>query len=374
MIKQGIHIKTYIAYAVTLMIMIVLSYPYFFHSPVKINGKINKTALMDCFPKNSTIEKKGKQKAIVCEASGVVYLEKQNKVIIVHDKSVPSAIGSAIFESAYSQEQETLANASEYLTNNAVNNAEKYEDISLTPDRQYVIATTAFDRIRKGETGWDNYNSLVYWSVNNPDGAKTVSLSNTKEKNSVHLREKFAKALGLVEPYYFKIEGLTILENNQLLFGIREVGESYKKFDYTFKIVSVSYAINEGQLTLANDFKSYVVDVGNTGGMGLSGLDYDVDQQLLYILGSYEKENAAGKKQLGGALWILTLDDFNAHKPPHQIMLDDKNPLYFSHKPEGITVLNAEQLLIIYDDDKELVTAEKTREAHQTAYSIIQLF
>jgi len=370
---MGNNIKKYSLYTIALFSIMVLLYKYFsYPSVIKTYGEIQKTELIDCFPRNSIVEKKGEKKSVFCEASGVVYIEKQKKVIIVHDKSVPSNIGSSVFKDTYSPKNKTLGNAVEYLQEDNIKNAKKYEDITLTPDKKYVIATTAFDRVKKGGDSWDNYNSLVYWPTSNPKNAQVVSLS--KAKNSVHLRAEFAKILGLSDPYYFKIEGLTALENNRLLFGIREVGESYSQFDYTFKIISVSYAIDKGNLTLDNDFKQYNIDVNIDKKMGLSGLDYDVKNQLLYILGSYEEKMDSGNKKLGGALWVLTVNDFKKNAPPHRIMLNEKDPLVFFHKPEGITLLNSEDLLIIYDDDKELISDQVQREPHQTAYSIIHLF
>lgn len=369
-------LKKYSLYALLAMLAITATLWFYVSvwqkSALKTHAEISKTALLNCFEKGAVKKKKDKEKPLICEASGVTYLANQAQVIIVHDKSVPDQFGSSIFKTAYQKENETLDNKVQYLKNNAINHAKKYEDITLTADKHYVIATTAFDRVKKGETGWDNYNSLVYWPVNKPDSAKVVSPAKTN--NSVHLREKFAQVLGLTDPYYFKIEGLTALNNNRLLFGIREFGKSYKDFSYTFKVISVSYTINAGQLQLKDDFKQHDLNINQTNNtMGLSGLEYDADKELLYILGSYEKKTADGEKQLGGALWMLTLAEFNNHQPAQQVLLKDNTPLSFSHKAEGITVLDAERLLIIYDDDKELVVGNHTRQPHQTAYSIIQL-
>lgn len=53
--------------------------------------------------------------------------------------------------------------------------------MTLTPDDQYVIATTGFDRIRDDSNSWDGYNILLVWPVGQPDQVKVVAATTNED-------------------------------------------------------------------------------------------------------------------------------------------------------------------------------------------------
>jgi hypothetical protein len=221
------------------------------------------------------------------------------------------------------------------------------------------------------------------WPVGNPDAVKVVASSTVDGvTSSVDLRAKFAQALkndqfpeGMP---YFKTEGLAAIPGNKLLFGIRELGAKYDNFDYAVKIVSVSYTIENGAMTLADDFAlvyDYMPWVQQQ--IALSSLEYDKYGDRLYLLTSYE--TAETDEGLGGYLWTLSLADMNAGNAPAVVLGDPLTPLTFAHKAEGIAVLGKNRVLVIHDDDRVLgrenVTNPETqfsREANQGAYTIVE--
>ena len=60
-------------------------------------------------------------------------------------------------------------------------------------------------------------------------------------------------------------------------------------------------------------------------------------------------------------------------------MKNTSDPLLFAHKAEGVTVLDADRILVIHDDDRVLgrerienTETQFNRRANQAAYTIIE--
>ncbi len=331
---------------------------------------------------------------IFCETSAIAY--DGTSLIFASDKPIPGDSlnpRSSVFRIEYAAFPSATV---EYCTAPPLVEAIKYEDFTLTPDGQYVIATTGFDRVHyAGTSEWDNYNTMLIWPVGDPDQAKVVSPSTVDGvTSSVGLRDHIASALRTEEfpdgVPYFKIEGLAAIPGNQLLLGIRELGASYEVFDYAVMIVSVSYEIVGGQLLLSDDYQLvYEYDpteqLSEHGGMtvGLSSLEYDRYHDRLYLLTSYENETEAEvtDEDIGALLWLLPLENLKTGAAPELVLKgSDSTPLMFAHKGEGVAVIGGRRLIIIHDDDRvlgrEQIEDPETqflRQPHQAAYTIVEL-
>ena len=188
----------------------------------------------------------------------------------------------------------------------------------------------------------------------------------------MNLRRKLSRALKSKEypngPAYFKIEGLTAIPGGRLLFGIREIGRTYKDFDYVIKIIEVGYSFFNGAMILEDDFRlAYDFDPSSVGlqyAIGLSSLEYDQYNNRLYILTSFEMEAA-----LGGFIWVLPLADFHARKAPRLVRNDTGKPFQFDHKAEGLAAIEKSRVVVVHDDDRFALG----RKPNQAVFSLIEI-
>ena len=329
-----------------------------------------------------------------CEASAIVY--DGTNLIMASDKPIPSDSQNKRSSVFYVEYSNFRSQGVKYYTTAPFVEAIKYEDFTITPDGRYVIVTTAFDRVHySGSSEWDHYNTMLIWAVGKPDTVTLVCPS-TKDgvTSSVGLREKISSALVTQEfpegAPYFKIEGLAAIPGNRLLLGVRELGKSYKEFDYAMKIISVSYNITNGKLLVSDDFRlAYEYDpserkaeLGNFT-VALSSIEYDRYHDRLYLLTSYENESD-GKvtdEDIGAFLWVLPIDRLDTGKAPDLVLKQsDSSPLRFAHKGEGVAVINKERIFIIHDDDRVLgrtnienPETQFSRQHNQAAYTIVDL-
>ena len=344
-------------------------------------GEITLRDVVDCFDEG--LQEDGTP--VYCEVSAVVF--DGNDVVLASDKPIPGDGRSPVFSFPYPGSG-SIAGSRTYLTAAALVNAIKYEDMTLTPDGQYVIASTGFDRVQDGSSEWDGYNTLLAWPVGDPDAVQVVSAStNDGVTSSVGLRDQISRALAtpvLADGApYFKVEGIAAIPGDRLLFGIREVGVKYDDFGYAVKIIAVSYRIVDGTLSLGDDFELiYDFDPGEQSKIsqtvGLSSIEYDTYHDRLYLLTSFETGET--DEGLGGYLWTLPLDGLNDGQPATLVTKASGDPLLFAHKSEGITVLSANLLLVVHDDDRVLgrdtvedPDTQFSRGAHQSAYALVSL-
>jgi hypothetical protein len=275
-----------------------------------------------------------------------------------------------------------------YQTAAALRNAIKYEDMTITPDSKYIFATTGFDRIKSDSSEWNGYNTVMYWPAGSVEEVKVVEASTTDDVvSSVNLREKISLALKTPDfpdgVPYFKVESLAAIPGNQLLFGIRELGVRYDTFVYSFKIIAVSYQITEGDFSFTSDFEMvYDFDTETSSQSrqttALSSIEYDPFNDRLYMLTSFENEET--DEGLGGYLWTLPLTDLHSGSAPSLVMKASGEPLLFAHKPEGVTVLDENSVLIVHDDDRVLgrenvenTETQFSRAPNQAAYTLLSL-
>jgi|GEM_PF-152949 len=350
------------------------------HDPqMTMRARIVETGLIDCFDEDL---KAAKGARVDAEISAVVY--DGRRLVFASDKPIPGAARSAVFSLDYTDgalRPETF----EYHTAPLIKAATKYEDFALTPDGKYVIAATGFDRIEPDSAELDLYNMLLIWPAGRSQVVRIVApTTRAGVTSSVSLRKDISRILGGAP--YFKIEGLTTLpgdeEPDRLLFGIREFGESHENFEYTMKVISSPYRIENDELAFIGDF-TLVYDydpaprheIAQT--VGLSSIEYDAYLNRMLLLTSFEEPTRDGKALLGGYLWTISIEDFEANRSPTPFVADDGTPLRFVNKPEGVAVLDETHLFVVFDNDRALGLEDETspavRHPHQAPYAILEL-
>jgi hypothetical protein len=282
-----------------------------------ITGKIILEAKGSCF--NSTI--KGS-----CEVSGVDVTD--DKIYFINDKNVKNTSSLFFMDRDFTNRK--------FIFSKKINKSKKLEDIAIYKNQ--LLLTTTFDRKNK------KYNRLIGYNL------KT-------QKDYIIAKKSLRKQLQKLLDYkYLKIEGLEIVRN-RLFLGIRAVGKNYKNFNYTITIVSSDFEEKtNGEIELIGDFKIYKsLKVAN---LGLSSLKYDNKREILYILTSLEM-----KGKMEGYIFYIENNQIK--------MLNDKFhiPIQLSSKAEGITIIDDNHLLVVYDDDKRL----KNREHNEFLYTVIRL-
>ena len=341
--------------------------------PLHVRATIAQEGLLTCFAPGTSIN----DKPVWCEASAV--FADGRTVWVANDKDMPPG-QSSVFYVDFLAPSDT-ARLPTYQTEAAYSVGRKYEDFTQTPDGKFVLLTTAFDRVKPGSRDQDGYNTILYWRKGD-EQHPLVLMPSGQHTTSVGFRQSLARVLATdalpgAAPY-FKIEGLAATDK-QLLFGIREVGKTFESFTYVNKIIAVSYTVGklngDDRIQLFNDWR-VVADFNPAAAhpslpkpLGLSGLEYDPVHRCLWLLTSYEKDG-----KLDAYVWTNTLADLTTGKPFRLVRSRGGRPLRFGHKAEDITFLNANQLLVIHDDDRvQTVVGNRTRQPNQAAYTLVTL-
>jgi len=352
------------------------------HSPGVEVGEIIQRGLVDCFDAGL---KTADGEPVYCEASAVAF--DGSHIILASDKAIPGRERSSVFTVNYLVNG-ALGSDITYLRAAPFLTAVKYEDMTQTPDGAYVIATTAFDRVKTDTALWDGYNTILLWPVGKPDAVSIVAASQHDGViSSVSLREEFARVLSNNDfprgMPYFKVEAVAAIPGQVLLFGIREAGLNYRKFSYTSQIIAVPYSIEKGVLHLTGKMRLIYAFEPSANSMipqatGLSSIEYDPYHKRLYLLTSYELNET--DEGLGAYLWVLPMIDLHAGKLPTLVLNANGRPLQFAHKSEGLAVLGNRLLFIINDDDHALghvkvsdPATQFSKAPHQSAYTLVSL-
>ncbi len=285
------------------------------------------------------------------ETSAAVFYNQ--KMILGSDKTIPNH--SSVFR--VSCKTTLLSNDIEYLDNQEFMNIRKIEDFTTLPESKFVVATSGFDRVGE-DASLDAYNSLLCWKMGSENKVQLVCpTTRNNVTSSVSLREKIAKVLKTTEfpegVTYFKIEGISAIPENKLLFGIREMGKDFSNFSYAISLVSVSYSLRGDSLFLGEDFSLFYEFSPNSYTnlnlpLGLSSIEYDSFNKRLLVLTSFELAN----ENTGAYLWTISLEDLKAKKSLQLVTLSDGNPLKFNHKTEGLAIIDRETIFLIADDDR----------------------
>ncbi|WP_077922724.1 hypothetical protein [Spirosoma sp. 209] len=331
------------------------------------SAAITAEGLLNCFSPGTSLE----GKPVWCEASAVAY--DGNHVLVANDKDMPANLSPVFSKATTTLSDSTQAPA--YLMAPAYPTGRKYEDFAQTPDRKFVLLTTAFDRVKEGSPDWNSYNTILYWRTGNEQTPRVLAPDDTS-RTSVAYRQKLSRVLATDEfpngVPYFKIEGLAAT-SQFLLFGIREAGKAFDSFKPVDKVVAVSYSVNGDRIRLADDWR-VVADFDPAKAepalpqpLSLSSLEYDPARNRFWLLTSLETKN-----KLDAYLWSISADDLFSNKPFTLVRDAQGQPLHFNHKAEDLTPLDRNQLLIIHDDDRfQLPVGNQTRQPHQAPYSIV---
>ena len=371
--------------------LFILAWIFIFNScsSPEIRGYISDKGLVEVFPTGLTYADGSDAYA---EVSAVVFDGKN--LIFGNDKSIPSSPiehYSSVFQIS---ENSFPSTPEKYFASPAFLTATKYEDFTITPDHDYIFACTGFDRIHpSGSSEWDHFNTLLCWPVVAPGKVQVVSsVISENTSSSVGLRQKISKALANIEfpdgVPYFKIEGLAALPNHQLLFGIREFGDSYKSFHYSIKIINTNYEIENGMVVLPHEFKLIyevspeLLQLTTQQSVAISSLEYDPINHQIFLLTSYENNNndIVTDEDIGAFLWVLTPEDLKNNLPPTLVLNSNNSlPLHFAHKAEGLTVIDKNTVLLVHDDDRVCgrtpITNPKTqfyRKANEMAWTMVK--
>jgi hypothetical protein len=344
--------------------------------------QVTQTGTVQCFE-----ETQADSKPPTCELSAAAKIG--NAIVFANDKPIPGDAYSPML--AFPIEGDSLSAGAKpaYLKDRPFREGMKYEGLTVTPDGQYALAITGFDRYSKDKPEQDRYNTLLAWPVSAPDRVAVVEPQTRQDvTSSVPLREKLLTALSAVQANeigYFKIEGLAAIPGNKLLFGVREIGTSYKDWHYSIQIIESEYSIDNGVFRLQGEPKpvyqySPPPQPGIAHKLGLSSVEYDPAHERLYLLTSFEEGENPEPKDIGAYLWVLPLEDMRANKPPTLIKQADGKPLMLSHKAEGLAVLDKSHVLIIYDDDRVITQVQdnvtkqaRDRRLNESAFGILQL-
>lgn len=320
-------------------------------------------------------------KLVNAEVSAVLF--DGQRLILASDKPVPGEERSAMFAMPMT-EQGPDDSQLEYFTTPLIKQAVKYEDLSLTADGRHVLATTGFDRIDNESDALNDYNHLLIWPLGHPEQVQVVDPDpRDGVEGSLELRTKLDQAIGF--PYY-KIEGLAAIPGERgdglLLFGIREQGQSHDDFSYVSRIVGAHYEISKsGNLVFIDEMREhFAFDPGSHSAVrydcGLSSLEYDPYHGRLYLLNSFEVEEA-GEERIGGYLWEVSLSGFREGREPTLVTTPAGLPLEFEHKAEGLAVLDHDRLFVAYDNDRHLglgsVDERDERHACEAPYTLLHV-
>ncbi|QJW89060.1 hypothetical protein HNV11_06485 [Spirosoma taeanense] len=342
-----------------------------FGSPA--TATITKEGLLTCFAPETSLN----GQPVWCEASAVLFDGK--RILVANDKDMPASL-SPVFINTIDALTDSLQKPT-YFMQPTFAAARKYEDFAQTPNGKFVFLTTAFDRIKPNSHDWDGYNTVLYWRKGDEQHPRVLAVTDTS-RTSISYRQRIATVLANAQfpgaMPYFKIEGLAATDR-QLLFGIREEGKAFDKFDYRTKIIGVSYRIEsepDGErIRLADDWK-LIADFNPAKAepalpqpLGLSSLEYDPYRKRFWMLTSQEVEG-----KLDAYLWTATPAELYANKPFKLIRDVKGQPLHLNHKAEDLTPLDRNRLLLIHDDDRVRTrVGSRVRQPNQAAYTIVTI-
>ncbi|RXE49329.1 hypothetical protein [Chromohalobacter israelensis] len=342
------------------------------------HAEILQEGTLHCFPAGLRDEA---GKLVNVEVSAVVY--DGRRLILASDKPIPGEARSAVFSVPMTDAGPDDSQL-DYLTADAIKRAVKYEDFALTADGRHVLATTGFDRIDMESHALNAYNHLLIWPLGEPQRVQVVDPDpRDGVEGSLELRNKLDGAIG--EPYY-KIEGLAAVPGERgdglLLFGVREQGRSHEDFEYVCRVVGAHYTVNEhGNLVLVDELREFYRFSPRQHpevrfDCGLSSLEYDPHHERLFLLTSFEVEEA-GEPRIGGYLWVVSLAGFSAGQAPELVRTVQGDALEFEHKAEGLAVLDSERLFVAYDNDRDMslgrIDERDERHACEAPYTMLHI-
>ncbi|HJQ57880.1 MAG TPA: hypothetical protein VJ890_13280 [Vineibacter sp.] len=290
-----------------------------------------------------------------CELSGATVTGGQ--LLLVNDRAHAGQLGDSVLVVPL----DALAGRIEarYLPGLPKMPAEKLEAITTTSDGRHVFAITSFDRHDAANSAQDRFNMLLTWPAQRPQAARVLGAEPGRGGASLQLRRQLRAALATAAepqgPGYFKVEGLAALPD-QLLIGVREIGASYHKPQFTLIILAVPWTQSPAGPVLAGPAKVvWRLEPAALGPLpmvpvGLSDLAYDAAADRLWLLTSVERDDSVDG--VAGYIWRLDRAALARGAPPVPLRGRDGKPLLFRHKPEALAILPDGRLLVVHDDDR----------------------
>ncbi len=355
---------TTIGAILALVILVVVGIIFGSRQPT-LTATVKSEGTFNCFPAGLSDES---GTPVNCQTSPVLY--DGTNLYFGSAAPIPGTGYSALFSMPFSNE--TLATDQiTYKTEAPVLQAQDFESMAISKDRDYVFAMTGFDRVDTANSDLNGYNMLLAWPVADPSKVQVVSATTTPEgvTSSVSMRNKFAQVLD--NAAYIKVTGLTAIPGNYLLVGIGELGQSKESAQPAFKIISIPFSVNKdsGEINLSDRYEvKYTIDLTSVNPdiphkLSLSSLEYDPYQNRLVILTNYQEGDKAG-----AYLWVLSINDLTSAQKPLLVSQADGTPFEFSHNAEGLTVIGQNTYLVSFNDE-----AQAGSEPQQAAYQIIEL-
>lgn len=346
----------------------------------RLTASVLNVELLDCFEPGLTDEK---GKPVFCEASAVVSVG--DRLVIANDKYIPGEGNNNVFSIDPSKVKNAQALSASVMPygSGLFNGASKLESFAGNTSGDLFFAASAFDRIQTDSRAWDSYNMLFYWEKGKEDKPRLLfSTEDDGIYSSKSLRSVFQTILrnwryprGVS---YFKIEGLTVLPDNSLLFGIRETGSDYQNAHPVFMIARAKFIKSPNGVTVDPVVeKIYEFETANVKELdktpGISSLEYHEASNSIFIMTSWEKEG----EPLETYFWNLPMESLRRQLPPILIRDDAGKPFRLPFKAEGISFLSSKTAFVICDEDKILSTVQTKagqveRQPHQAVYALLR--
>lgn len=339
-------------------------------------GEIIEEGIFQCF-EDSLIQDNGKP--YTCEPSTVTFYN--NLIFLANDKVFPH--GNSSFFTFFLKDTSELIDYKNYK-DSLFFMVNKYEASSITPDKKYIVFSSSYSYPANDPEHGDKYNSTIFFDTKNSSTLGILHFSDSTGISSKDIKRAIKNSLVSNDfpngPDYLKLEGMSFFPNNKLLFGIREVGNAYDKFNYTITLLEANYQQSDKGIAITSDItKKYDFFPADTIGLnlplGLSSIEFNFYDSTLYIVTSHETGETTN--DICSYLWYISFDDLQNNRPLN-ILKDNKNkPLKFIHKIEGLSIINKNTLILIADDDR--ITGENednptfTRKLNETYWCIVKL-
>lgn len=326
-----------------------------------------------------------------CELSCVAWAKagKDGYLVFGNDKLPKSPKEASVFSIPYTGGEFKENGPRSYYSFPPFSRAMKFESMSVTPDGSYLVAMTGLDRYEERDPELDRFNLMIAWPAAAPDKAKVVSSSKRNEiESSRTLRQRLAKTIQKKlgdRTIYFKVEGMALLPENRILFGVREAGLNYTTFEYQVMLIEGRYTIRDGEFSLdeqtdfeiVRDFNEATRSLGQK--LGLSSIEYDNVNKQLYLLTTFEENEGT---RIGAYLWVIPDENGKLGTSPKLVRTSDGAPFLFPHKAEGMTVVDGGRVFIVHDDDRNATNVRiggrnggqlRARKLNEAAFDVVRI-
>jgi hypothetical protein len=357
-----------------------------------ISLRVVKQGLIEGYPAGTKLKdaKSGEEKAASFESSAAA--TDGTSVWIIGDKGAPGNVLSNVVKVSLAtlKEKAVVPFADVQPVKAPVFLKMQKIESTAVAEGGLRFASTAFDRFKPASNELDAFNVIVAWHGTDFDKAAVLNpLTLDGVTSSISLRKPLRAALSEDQwpkgPPYIKVEGLAALPRKRLWFGIRESGkdgESPAGFAYRFTVLETTWEEKDGHTAIVPEFRKVFEATpdqlaaagvsGKAGLSGLSSLEYDPHRGIVWAVASWEEGDNDGAS-------LLALTNPAAGEAPKLLPVRgaDGAPLSFSHKVEGLCVVNDHTLLLVSDEDRRAPVIQtpdgpKKREPNMGVFTILE--